>query len=62
MWWIIVVLGIMVCFYIWSKLGKKAKVFVAIFAVLAAPFTEYISFVILCMILILDSMFGRFLK
>lgn len=60
--WILLVLGLMVCFYIWSKLGKKAKVFIAMFAILAAPFTEYISFAIIVIILILDSMFGRYLK
>lgn len=60
--WILLVLVEMFCFFVWSKMGKKAKVFTAIFAILAAPATKYTSFAMLSIILILDSIFGRFLK
>ena len=56
--WIVFVIGLMIIFYIWVNLPQGVKVLAALFLVLATPFTEGTSFILLAIILTLSSLFG----
>ena len=54
------VLYVIVIFIAWCRLSPGVKALVALFLVLAAPFTEYVSFAMLVILLILSSIFGGY--
>jgi hypothetical protein len=58
--WILFVVGIMVIFLLWCKLPVTGKALAAMFLLLATPFTEYMSFALLVILLILNSIFGKY--
>lgn len=60
--WLLFVLAIMAFFLFWCKMDLKGKALTAMFLILAAPFTEYMSFALLVILLILTSMFGIFFR
>lgn len=58
--WILFVIGIMIIFIAWCKMPSGVRVLTALFLVLATPFTGGISFVIVAMLVILSSIFGKY--
>ncbi len=55
--WVLFVIGIIIIFLIWCKLPAFLKALIALFLLLATPFTDGISFALLVILLILSSLF-----
>lgn len=55
--WVLFVIGIIIIFWIWCKLPGMVKALIALFLLLATPFTDGISFALLAILLILSSLF-----
>lgn len=55
--WVFFVIGIIILFLIWCKLPAILKALVALFLLLAAPFTDGMLFALLVILLILSSLF-----
>lgn len=60
--WVVVIIGIIIIFMAWCKFSVTAKAFIALVLVLAAPFTEYMSFALLVILVILTGLFGRYFQ
>lgn len=55
--WVLYVIGIIIIFLIWCRLPAILKALVALFLLLATPFTDGMSFALLVILLILSSLF-----